>query len=196
MFAQKKKKDLRKAREAKAAQYGNDSDENSNEEPDDFLDTHMQNNWWKNEIDGDELDSLYLSNKMILLFELLKSFQIKGEKWYVVQRYKLKYSKIKKLFFSLIFSAFVSVLNMVEFFMGVVTKTKLNGYGCFETGKDYLRLDGSTSKATRHEMVQIFNNLATSSCRDQEHSQSTIIQVVENLHHFVTGCFRSATIQT
>lgn len=43
--------------------------------------------------------------------------------------------------------------------MDLVTKTKMNEYGTFEPAKDYLRLDGSTSKRTRHEMVQIFNNL-------------------------------------
>lgn len=80
MFAKKKKKDLRKAR---AAQNENDSDENSNEEPDDILDTNVQYNWWKDVITGDDFNNLRLSNKMVVLFDLLKSFQIKGEKWYV-----------------------------------------------------------------------------------------------------------------
>jgi transcriptional regulator ATRX len=30
--------------------------------------------------------------------------------------------------------------------------------GTWEPGRDYLRLDGKTSKTKRHEMVQMFNN--------------------------------------
>lgn len=86
---------------------------------------------------------------MILLFEILRMCQEKGEK-------------------CLIFSGFVMVLNMVEYFMKMIDEQSKNPkahlYGLsrfrgpWRPGMDYYRLDGGTSKSTRHEMINKFND--------------------------------------
>lgn len=126
--------------------------------PDDVLDTQVgkmgaENDWWREFIkDGDYLESLYPSNKLILMFEILKSCEMRQEK-------------------VLIFSAFVAVLNIVEFFMKRITEqndspenqanaNKL-GYARYNTkwqpGLDYVRIDGKTSKFVRQDMINQFN---------------------------------------
>lgn len=62
----------------------------------------------------------------------------------------------------------MTVLNVVEFFMRQISEQETNdnaaafGLNKFKgpwiPGRDYLRLDGKTSKTKRHEMVQMFNN--------------------------------------
>ena len=126
--------------------------------PDDVLDTQVgkmgaENDWWREFIkDGDYLESLYPSNKLILMFEILKACEMRQEK-------------------VLIFSAFVAVLNIVEFFMKRITEqndspenqanaNKL-GYARYNTkwqpGLDYVRIDGKTSKIVRQDMINQFN---------------------------------------
>lgn len=126
--------------------------------PDDVLDTQVgkmgaENDWWREFIkDGDYLESLYPSNKLILMFEILKACEMRQEK-------------------VLIFSAFVAVLNIVEFFMKRITEqndspenqanaNKL-GYARYNTkwqpGLDYVRIDGKTSKFVRQDMINQFN---------------------------------------
>lgn len=68
--------------------------------------------------------------------------------------------------FSLIFSAFVAVLNVVEHFMQEIHKqgelAQQYGFGKFQgpwmLGHDYYRLDGKTPKSIRHSMITKFNN--------------------------------------
>lgn len=62
----------------------------------------------------------------------------------------------------------MTVLNVVEFFMRAISDQASNPHadafglsrfkGPWEPARDYLRLDGKTSKTRRHEMVQMFNN--------------------------------------
>lgn len=127
------------------------------DEPDDLLDkiegnTGVKSDWWKKFVKDDHLESLFTSNKLILLFEILRLSQERGEK-------------------VLIFSGFVAVLNVVENFMKKIHETYLNpldpngqkyGYQYFRTtwkeGEDYYRLDGSTKREVRHQMIQKFND--------------------------------------
>lgn len=70
------------------------------------------------------------------------------------------------VYFSLIFSAFVAVLNVVEHFMMEIHKNStyahdmgLDRYqGPWEHGEHYYRLDGKTPKTIRHQMITRFND--------------------------------------
>ena len=134
----------------------NQLEEGDNEEEDllDAIDgnTGVKSNWWQQFANEDDLESLLSSNKLILLFEILRMCEQLGEK-------------------VLIFSAFVAVLNVVENFMKKISnqdpninqeKAKKYGYFNFNTswkeGLDYFRLDGSTKREARHLMIQKFND--------------------------------------
>lgn len=124
------------------------------DEPDDLLDklegnTGVKSDWWKQFVSNDDLESLFGSNKLILLFEILRLCAMKGEK-------------------VLVFSAFVAVLNVVEEFMKKIHNCQMNhtnsqkyGYSNYaaswKEGEDYYRLDGSTKRDVRHQMIQKFN---------------------------------------
>ena len=146
--------------DAKKRRSRNQVDEDGNEEPDDILDhadgaMGVKNNWWSSLITLGEQESLDSSNKMILLFKILRMCQERGEK-------------------VLVFSAFVAVLNIVEHFMREIHKTheQLKNTGTLDSGSmvyteflsmwkeglDYYRLDGSTKRDVRHEMVKQFND--------------------------------------
>lgn len=133
----------------------NQVDEGENEDPDDVLDridgsTGVKSNWWREFVKKDDLDSIFSSNKLIILFEILKMCQERGEK-------------------VLVFSAFVAVLNVVEDFMKKINnhnqydyaEALTYGYSRYQTtwqeGKDYYRLDGSTKREIRHKMITSFN---------------------------------------
>lgn len=140
----------------------NQFDEGENEEPpDDVYDvsqgtTGVSSNWWSDFVSEDDMESLYSSNKMILLFEILRYCQQKGEK-------------------VLLFSAFVAVLNVVEEFMKKISnqdgnpKAQQYGYSHYKTswveGRDYYRMDGKTPKELRHRMVNSFNDKSNSNLR-------------------------------
>lgn len=124
------------------------------DEPDDLLDkidgnTGVKSDWWKAIVREDDLESLQSSNKLMLLFEILRLCEVKKEK-------------------VLIFSAFVAVLNVVEDFMKKINDQESNpnkeryGFDYFRTtwkeGLDYFRLDGSTKREARHQMIQKFND--------------------------------------
>lgn len=126
---------------------GNDS----GDEPDDVLDTQtglmsVTNNWWRDLLDANDLNTILPSYKLHVLFEILSKCRENGEK-------------------CLIFSAFVAVLDVVEFFMQEICKQdkehKIPGLetfvGPWDYGKDYYRLDGKTPKNRRHEMITSFN---------------------------------------
>lgn len=135
----------------------NQVDEGENED-EDLLDTFdgntgVKSNWWKEFANEDDLESLLSSNKLILLFEILRMCEQLGEK-------------------VLIFSAFVAVLNVVEDFMKKINnqdtsleahqRAEKYGYSDFraswQEGLDYFRLDGSTKQDARHQMIQKFND--------------------------------------
>lgn len=124
------------------------------EEPDDVFDTSqgttaVTNNWWDNMVTEQDMNSLTSSHKMLLLFEILRLCELKKEK-------------------ILIFSSFVAVLDIIERFMKAIHNQANNPnaalYGLdkyqttWELGKDYYRLDGSTPRNVRSEMINAFNN--------------------------------------
>lgn len=131
------------------AANGKDSDE----EPDDVLDTQsglmsVTNDWWRDILSKEDLETILPSNKLRILFEILNECKRNGEK-------------------CLIFSAFVAVLNVVEFFMRQIDEQEKTGnpklglenfYGPYEYAKDYYRLDGKTPKTRRHDMITSFND--------------------------------------
>jgi len=54
--------------------------------PDDLLDSQtgkmcVTNDWWRNQITENDLESLIPSNKLIVMFEILKLCQENNEKW-------------------------------------------------------------------------------------------------------------------
>ncbi|XP_058447981.1 uncharacterized protein LOC131428230 [Malaya genurostris] len=109
----------------------------------------ITNIWWKNIISSNDLESLLPSNKILLLFEILKLCQERDEK-------------------CLIFSAFVAVLDMVEHFMKRIHEQKRNpkalSYGLSKfqgpwvPGVNYCRIDGGTPMYSRQEMITKFND--------------------------------------
>uniref|UniRef100_A0A182VUM9 Transcriptional regulator ATRX n=1 Tax=Anopheles minimus TaxID=112268 RepID=A0A182VUM9_9DIPT len=125
------------------------------EAPDDINDIasgqlSVTNDWWRRYLQTADLESLYPSNKLWILFEILKQSNERGEK-------------------VLIFTAFVSVLNMVEHFMAKIHNQSSDpqqadeyAYSAFKgpwyRGRDYYRLDGKTPKTERHEMITSFND--------------------------------------
>ncbi|XP_052895482.1 uncharacterized protein LOC128302655 [Anopheles moucheti] len=125
------------------------------EAPDDINDIasgqlSVTNDWWRRYLQMADLESLFPSNKLWTMFEILKQSNERGEK-------------------VLIFTAFVSVLNMVEHFMAKIHNQSENqqqsdeyGYSAFKgpwrRGKDYYRLDGKTPKTDRHNMITSFND--------------------------------------
>lgn len=125
----------------------------SGDEPDDVLDTQsgmmsVTNDWWREHLTPDDLETIFPSNKLKVLFEILNVCKENDEK-------------------CLIFSAFVAVLDVVEFFMGQINQQAKSGqpkpgletyHGPWEFAKDYYRLDGKTPKNCRHDMITNFNN--------------------------------------
>lgn len=130
------------------------SPDSDDDRPDDYNDISsgalsVTNDWWRKHLGVNDLESLYPSNKLRIMFEILKQCHERGEK-------------------CLIFSAFVAVLNVVEHFMAKINNQQndpaadVYGYGSYrgpwEPGKDYYRLDGKTQKNIRHKMITSFND--------------------------------------
>lgn len=133
--------------------------DSEDEQPDDVLDSHTGNmsvtcDWWRRFVTPDDLESLLPSNKLRALFEILQMCQENGEK-------------------CLVFSAFVAVLDVVEFFMKQINAQAegarhpgLERYcGPWILTKDYYRLDGKTPKSIRHAMITRFNDPANKRTR-------------------------------
>ncbi|XP_058453688.1 transcriptional regulator ATRX-like [Malaya genurostris] len=147
--AMKKKYGIQEKRRAIRQARGIDSSSDDEDDNDEDRTRSITNLWWKQIISADDLESLFPSNKMLLLFEILRMCQERGEK-------------------CLIFSGFVMVLNMVEHFMRKIdeqndnAKAHLYGLsrfrGPWRPGMDYYRIDGGTAKSIRHEMVTKFND--------------------------------------
>lgn len=108
-------------------------------------------NWWKECVSQEQLDSILSSDKLKILFDILKICEQQEEK-------------------CLIFSEYTKVLDIVEIFMKQITKKiesneQFEGLEDFECDDsvwkrawDYYRLDGSTSQSDRHDMINRFNN--------------------------------------
>ncbi|KAL5280982.1 ATRX.2 family protein [Megaselia abdita] len=112
--------------------------------------------WWTDKITDTELNSVFSSNKIMILFEILRMCNETGDK-------------------CLIFSSFVAVLNMVEDFMYKIhckdptmerfVSQKKNIYNSWENGKDYYRIDGSTPKTVRQALITNFNDRSNKRAR-------------------------------
>lgn len=127
----------------------NDSDD---DQPDDVFDSQtgqmsVTSDWWRSHLTVEDRETILPSNKLKVLFEILNVCRQNKEK-------------------CLIFSAFVAVLDVVEFFMREVNDQKDGGLkpglenyrGPWIFGKDYYRLDGKTAKNQRHSMITNFND--------------------------------------
>ncbi|XP_014089713.3 transcriptional regulator ATRX [Bactrocera oleae] len=151
--AQKHKKDPRK----------NQAVNSDDDQPDDVYDSQtgvisVTNDWWRSLLTEKDLEAILPSNKLRTMFEILRMCEEKGEK-------------------CLIFSAFVAVLNVVEYFFkkmndkdpDTLNELKMSqGYQVKNTwilGKDYYRLDGKTPKLIRHEMIEQFNSMSNKRAR-------------------------------
>ncbi|CRK94153.1 CLUMA_CG007672, isoform A [Clunio marinus] len=101
-----------KINEAGKRQKNQNPFDEGDDDEDDLLDkldgnTGVTSDWWKQFVGDDELESLFTSSKLILLFEILRLCEMRGEK-------------------VLIFSAFVAVLNVVEAFMKKIHSQDFN----------------------------------------------------------------------
>lgn len=126
----------------------NDEDDVPDDELDDSVGKmSVTHDWWRELISPQDLESLIPSNKLRVLFEILRLCEENGEK-------------------VLVFSAFCAVLNVVEFFMrkinergGAALGLGLERFrGPWVVGYDYYRLDGRTQKTVRHAMITKFND--------------------------------------
>uniref|UniRef100_A0A1I8IRD6 Helicase ATP-binding domain-containing protein n=1 Tax=Macrostomum lignano TaxID=282301 RepID=A0A1I8IRD6_9PLAT len=86
--------------------------------------------WWHPMYTDSMADDVSLSGKLHILFSLLRSFEEHGDK-------------------TLVFSQSLLSLDIIEHF--------LDKLGIGQPGEDYLRLDGSTSAASRKSMSEAFN---------------------------------------
>lgn len=129
----------------------NDSDD---DQPDDVFDSQtgqmsVTSDWWRAHLKQEDLETILPSNKLKIVFEILNQCRQNNEK-------------------CLIFSAFVAVLDVVEFFMRLINKQERDGNkpglekyrGPWVYGEDYYRLDGKTPKNQRHNMITSFNRPA------------------------------------
>ncbi|XP_005181582.2 transcriptional regulator ATRX isoform X1 [Musca domestica] len=128
-------------------------DHNSDDDqPDDIYDSQtgqmsVTNDWWRSLLTKTDLESIMPSNKLRTMFKILQMCEEKREK-------------------CLIFSAFVAVLNVVEYFFKKITENdetvrkelNITTPTQWHLGKDYYRLDGKTPKSIRHAMINEFNN--------------------------------------
>ncbi|XP_055385953.1 transcriptional regulator ATRX-like [Condylostylus longicornis] len=130
------------------------------DQPDDIYDSQtglmsVTSDWWRKHLTDQDLTSILPSNKLQTMFEILRMCTENREK-------------------CLIFSAFVAVLNVVEYYMNLINEKKAETAkelgierfkGPWVNGKDYYRLDGKTQKTLRHEMVKRFNDPANERAR-------------------------------
>lgn len=129
----------------------NDDDSNDDDDADEEYASAgglqmVANDWWRKVIDKKQLENASSSHKMIILFEILNECQRAGDK-------------------CVIFSSFVEVLNVVEFFMQQIDQRNGKGglenfVGPWRKNENYYRLDGSTPKERRHSMIKNFNDVS------------------------------------
>ncbi|CAH1116535.1 unnamed protein product [Phaedon cochleariae] len=118
----------------------------NNEDSDPEL-VEIKKEWWQDYCDGDELDNINNSGKLILLFEILRECEEIGDK-------------------ILVFSQSLYTLNCIEHFLEKIDEAtqegnsdKVGGHkGSWALGLDYFRLDGSSSSENRSIWCDTFNN--------------------------------------
>jgi len=117
------------------------------DKPDDLRDG-VHKGWWNSFLeDGENLDQLNFGNKMVLLMDILKESALIGEK-------------------VLVFSQSLLSLDLIEEFLSRVNDEETEETGgaavadyldTWMPGKDYYRMDGSTSAETRKIWCKSFN---------------------------------------
>ncbi|KAK9685229.1 SNF2-related domain [Popillia japonica] len=136
----------RRLTRATAAIYEISDNEKSNDEPD----PPDPSEWWKEFCKfctDEDLDNIYVSGKLALLFEILKHCESIGDK-------------------VLIFSQSLYSLNVIEYFLSKIDDATQNsennsfcGFsGSWALGLDYFRLDGSSSCDNRAAWCKTFND--------------------------------------
>uniref|UniRef100_A0AC35FBG7 Uncharacterized protein n=1 Tax=Panagrolaimus sp. PS1159 TaxID=55785 RepID=A0AC35FBG7_9BILA len=107
---------------------------------------------WMNattQIDTQNESSIELSNKLMLLIQIIKYSEKVGDK-------------------ILVFSQYVLTLNFIEATLKRVSEEwknqSKNGWG-WSRGKDYLRIDGGVDSYSRHAYQDIFNKSSNPRCR-------------------------------
>lgn len=61
----------------------NNDDFDTDSEPDDINDTNVSMTWWRDHVTPKDMESILPSNKLIILFEILKMCAERQEKWLV-----------------------------------------------------------------------------------------------------------------
>ncbi|KAK9877516.1 hypothetical protein WA026_018624 [Henosepilachna vigintioctopunctata] len=146
---QKKSKKKSKSKRVTRSQKSNENYVSDSE------DEEAQKEWWQQYCDGDELDNLGNSTKLLVLFEILKECEQIGDK-------------------VLVFSQSLYALNAIEHFLEKVDEATQNGNadektcgftGSWVPGLDYFRLDGSTNCNLRSNWCDAFNKEDNSRAR-------------------------------
>ncbi|KMZ05859.1 transcriptional regulator ATRX homolog [Drosophila simulans] len=105
--------------------------------------------WWKPFVEERELNNVHHSPKLLILLRLLQQCEAIGDKL-------------------LVFSQSLQSLDVIEHFLSLVDSNTKNYEfegdvgdfkGCWTSGKDYFRLDGSCSVEQREAMCKQFNNV-------------------------------------
>ncbi|XP_068081267.1 transcriptional regulator ATRX homolog isoform X2 [Anabrus simplex] len=109
--------------------------------------TSVNQEWWANLLKGGEMEDMRESGKLVLLFSILRDCEAFGDKL-------------------LVFSQSLYSLDLIEYFLkrinkathnDVLDETLNNHKGTWVFGKDYFRLDGSTSAENRSAWCKAFN---------------------------------------
>ncbi len=129
--------------------YGGNKSDDKTELEENYLWLKEHGNWWNEFTEDDDYESLLSSNKFVVLFDIIKKCQEKGEKL-------------------VIFTAFVAVLEKIQYFLEKISDQDENpdaedlGYTHFRArwvnGLDYQILTGSTSESKRYGMIKAFND--------------------------------------
>lgn len=104
--------------------------------PKNTTDVAGKNNWTKKLLSDDEKKTLMSSNKFKLLFTIMQIWRDQRQK-------------------CLVFSEFVETLDAVEFFMK--SGDQENFLSPWKNGKDYFRIDDSTTDTKRNDLITKFN---------------------------------------
>jgi transcriptional regulator ATRX len=100
----------------------------------------IQENWWKDLLNGKKVKDIEYSGKMVLLLDILSMCSDVGDK-------------------TLVFSQSLSTLDLIEHYLSALPRhSKKKKY--WKKGKDWYRLDGRTPGLERQKMVERFNDVS------------------------------------
>ncbi|KAH6832693.1 P-loop containing nucleoside triphosphate hydrolases superfamily protein [Perilla frutescens var. hirtella] len=93
--------------------------------------------WWSSLLPENSFKDVDYSGKMVLLLDILTMCSDMGDK-------------------VLVFSQSLSTLDLIEYYLSRLPRPHVDGK-CWEKGKDWYRLDGSTDGSERQKLVDRFN---------------------------------------